>query len=357
MFNGNLNRLVDVINKQVCEEIKIMEVCGTHTQTIARAGLEHMLDKRVKLLSGPGCPVCVTPEGYIDAALELISQPDIIIVTFGDMIRVRGSSRSMEDCMALNSKIKIVYSPFAVMEIVERNKDKQIVFLAVGFETTAPLIAVLINWAKMNHVSNLSFLTGLKRMPPVLSHVLGNKEMKLDALICPGHVSVIMGAEYFDFIPHQYSLPAVVSGFEDMDVAGSIYLIIKEILRKRASLQNHYKSCVTEHGNNRAQRMLSLVFETGDGCWRGIGTLKDSELILKKAFYEQDAAKRFGVSIKHHQSEEGCQCGEIIVGSKSPCECSMFGTACTPQQPKGPCMVSSEGSCSIYYKYRKGGMA
>lgn len=354
MSNTEIIRLIADINNKASGNIRIMEVCGTHTQAIAKAGLSNILSGKIKLISGPGCPVCVTGEGYIDAAIELLQQKDTVIATFGDMVRVRGGSKGLEDCMELRERIKIVYSPFAVLDIAEANRDKEVVFLAVGFETTAPLIAALVKLARTKVLNNLSFLVGLKLMPPVLKQVLSNQGNKLDGIICPGHVSSVMGSDYFSFIPNEYGIPAVVSGFEQLDVASSVHWLMKSIAaNKPAELFNIYSRCVQKNGNEKAQKLMQEMFEKRDGYWRGIGVIEDSELRLNDEFKAMDAEQRFGISIKETASPSSCQCGDIITGSKSPFDCGIFAVGCTPENPKGPCMISSEGTCSIYYKYKR----
>ena len=330
-----------------------MEVCGTHTQAIAKAGLCNMLDPRIHLISGPGCPVCVTPESYIDAVIEVLQQPNTTIVTFGDMIRVKGSDKSLEDCMEMKNRIKVVYSPFTVLDIAENNKSMQIIFLAVGFETTAPLIAAIVKLALQRGLKNLFFLVGLKRMPPVLEKVLSSKDSKLDALICPGHVSVIMGSEYFGFVPSKYNIPAVISGFEYAEVAAAVYYLCEQVRKGEKNLSNLYLKCVKPLGNITAKELLGSVFQSKEGYWRGIGTIDASEFTLKKKFEAMDAVKVFDISIKNAAVLDRCKCGDIITGSRNPFQCSLFGESCTPEDPKGPCMVSSEGVCAIYYKHRQ----
>jgi hydrogenase expression/formation protein HypD len=352
-----LEGLVNLINERVESNIKIMEVCGTHTQAIAKSGLCNMLDPRIQLISGPGCPVCVTTESYIDAAIELLLQPNIVIVTFGDMIRVTGSNKSLEDCMEMKSRIKVVYSPFAVLDIAESNNNMQIVFLAVGFETTAPLIAALIKMTIQRGLHNLFFLVGLKLMPPVLDKVLSSKDNRLDALICPGHVSVIMGSEYFSFVPEKYNIPAVISGFEYAEVAAAIYYLSEEVRKGKRNMRNLYTKCVKSQGNAIAKELMASVFQSKEGYWRGIGKIDGSELTLKKEYGAFDASKNFDLRIKNEYIAENCQCGEIIIGSKSPYQCSLFCKSCTPESPKGPCMVSSEGACAIFYKYKRRDLA
>ena len=357
MNSFDLKGLIDTVNKRVVRDIRIMEVCGTHTQAVAKAGLCNMLDSRIHLISGPGCPVCVTTEGYIDAAIELLLQPNTMIVTFGDMIRVKGSIKSLEDCMEMKTRIKVLYSPFTALDIAENNKSMQVIFLAVGFETTAPLIAAIVKLALQRGLQNLFFLVGLKLMPTVLDKVLSSEASKLDGLICPGHVSVIMGSEYFNFIPKKYNMPAVISGFEYADVALAVYYLSEEVRRGERNLTNLYQKCVKPQGNTVAKELLEEVFQIKEGCWRGIGIIDASELTLKREFRALDAAKCFDISIKNTSLLENCQCGDIITGSKSPLQCSLFSKSCTPENPKGPCMVSSEGACGIYYKYKRGSLA
>ena len=357
MSRFDINDLVSSINSKVRNEIRMMEVCGTHTQAIAKVGLSNMLDPRIQLISGPGCPVCVTTEGYIDGAIELLQQPNTMIVTFGDMIRVKGNVKSLEDCMEMKSRIKVVYSPFAVLDIAENNKKFQIIFLAVGFETTAPLIAAIIKLAYQRKLKNLFFLFGLKLMPPVLERVLSLKNNKLDALICPGHVSVIMGSEYFNFVSKNYNIPAVICGFEYADVATAVYYLSEEVRKGETDILNLYGRCVKPQGNTIAKELLGEVFQSKEGCWRGIGMIDNSELTLKKEFQEMDAVRCFDISIKNTLNSGSCQCGDIITGSRNPFQCRLFDKACTPEAPKGPCMVSSEGACAIYYKYKRGNLA
>lgn len=354
MNNDMVKRLIADINENADRDISIMEICGTHTQAIAKAGLADILSPNVRLISGPGCPVCVTGEGYIDAAIELLQHKNTIIATFGDMVRVKGSDKSLEDCMELRERIKIVYSPFAVLDIAERHKDKEVVFLAVGFETTAPVIAALVKHARSKGLRNISFLTSLKLMPPVLKLVLSKQESRLDGIICPGHVSSVMGAEYFSFIPESYGIPAVISGFEQTDVAGAIHWLVQSItMCKESGLLNNYGRCVRPQGNEKAKELMGETFEVRDGWWRGIGSIKECEMFFKDKYGDMDAERRFNLNIYNFMKHSFCQCGEIIIGSKSPMECKLFASGCTPENPKGPCMISSEGTCSIYYRYKR----
>jgi hydrogenase expression/formation protein HypD len=273
------------------------------------------------------------------------------------MLRVKGSFKSLEDCMEMKNRIKIVYSPFAVLDIAESNQTMKVIFLAVGFETTAPLIAALAKLIFQRGVKNLFFLVGLKLMPPVLQKVLSSEDSKLDALICPGHVSAIMGSEYFSFVPEQYNIPAAISGFEYTDVTAAVYYLFNAVNKDEKNLYNLYSRCVKSQGNINAKKLLTEVFESKEGYWRGIGIIEDSELRLKKEFLALDALKSFDIEIKRTLILDSCQCGDVITGSKSPFQCSLFSRICTMEDPKGPCMVSSEGACAIYYKYKRRDLA
>lgn len=341
-------RLIDKIKSSGVREFTIMEVCGTHTDSIGRFGLRRLLYPEVKLISGPGCPVCVTDENYIDAALELLKNQGVILTTFGDLMRVNGSRENLINAREKGGGVTVVYSPLDALKIAEENKTQEVVFLAVGFETTAPLIALALKRAKEKEINNFSIFTSLKIMRPVLEKILGDKNSKVQGIICPGHVAVIMGSRYFKFISDNYSVPAVVTGFESADIIGSVYLLMKH--RGEKYFENLYKTCVKTHGNKSAQRIMKEVFLLGNCAWRGIGEIKESGLFLREEYREFDAAYKFHLSIKK-KAKNGCVCSEIILGQKSPGDCKFFGRECTPHSPVGPCMVSREGSCAIYYKY------
>lgn len=353
----NDNRIVERLNR--CfkdihgQDIRIMEVCGTHTRAISKSGIRYLLPEEVLLLSGPGCPVCVTPEYYIDVAIELLNLDGVILVTFGDMIKVKGTCFSLSDKQAQGSKINVVYSPEDALTIAAKNRDKLIVFIAVGFETTAPLIAVTVKLAKAGGLHNLFFLTALKCMEPAIRFILKDGRNKINAMICPGHVASIKGAEYFKFITEEFGIPAVVCDFESQDVAAGICLMIEQLTGKRhIEFVNLYKRCVSFCGNTIAERMINEVFDVADGDWRGIGTIRNSALILNDKYEHLDAVKRFGIKIEQYSSPVNCLCSEILLGLKLPYQCSLFGSVCTPEHPSGPCMVSSEGACAAHLRYR-----
>ncbi|WP_352400848.1 hydrogenase formation protein HypD [Anaerotignum sp.] len=334
--------------------IRIMEVCGTHTQAISKSGIRSILSDDVKLLSGPGCPVCVTGEAYIDVAIELLSFDQVMLATFGDMLKVRGTFTSLSEKKRKDNVIT-VYSPEDAITLARRNGDKTVVFLAVGFETTAPIIAATIKNVYEHGPKNLFFLTALKRMEPILRFILADKGNKIDGLICPGHVASVLGADAFRFVTEEFHLPAVVCGFEGEDMKGGVYNLLGQIQgEKPVSFQNLYGRCVCNTGNKLAKEYLNEVFQIEDGYWRGIGMVSSSALGLRGNYQHLDAKKKFFISEKIILKPSDCQCREIILGRKAPYECKKFRQSCTPENPLGPCMISSEGACSAHYKYGRG---
>lgn len=344
---------IDEISEKLKKEIVIMEVCGTHTMAIGRFGIRKVLPKKIKLISGPGCPVCVTPEEFIDKAIEISKLENVDVATFGDMMKVPGSYSSLEKEKANGSNIFIVYSPIDALEIAKINPSKKIVFLSIGFETTAPLIAQTLKIAREKNIKNFFILVGNKLIPPAMEFLLESKDVNIDGFICPGHVSVIIGIESYKRISEKYNIPCIISGFEPIDILYSIYLITKSIIEKKAEVINEYKRAVKEKGNVKAKEIIEEVFEVCDSKWRGIGIIKKSGLKLKEEFSEFDAEKFFKISFKEKKKNEKCLCGEILKGKKQPFDCPLFAKICTPENPKGPCMVSSEGTCSAYFKYER----
>lgn len=331
--------------------VRIMEVCGTHTQAIAKSGIRYLLPDYVKLLSGPGCPVCVTHESYIDGAIALLSQENVILATFGDMLKVTGTKFSLSEIKKKDS-IFTVYSPEDAITLAQKYPKKTVVFLAVGFETTAPIIGATIKNVFEQGIENLFFLTALKRMEPILRFILKDEESKIDGLICPGHVASVLGGDAFRFVTEEYNLPAVVCGFEAEDMKKGIYRLLDQIEGRRpASFLNLYPRCVRNQGNPLAKKFINEIFQTEDGYWRGIGEVADSALVLKQKYQRLDAKKRFSILEEITLKPSVCQCREIILGRKAPYECIQFGLRCTPENPLGPCMISSEGACSAHYKY------
>ncbi len=345
-----VQKLIDRIN--LFEgHARIMEICGTHTYQIARFGIRSLLPEGIRLVSGPGCPVCVTEAGYIDAAIALLKDTKVTLVTFGDLVRVPGSWSSLQHEKALGKDIVVVYSPEDVFHIAADNPNKQVVFLAVGFETTAPLFAALVKQADMMHVRNLYFLTALKRMEPILHHMFGMLGLKVDGLICPGHVAVITGTTPFQTISDAYNVPAAICGFEAPDILAGVYELIKQISgEKAAQTVNLYKRCVRDEGNIAAKNLIDDVFTLADVNWRGIGMVSNSAYVMDERYKQFDAIEHFGISIPDTAKQDKCLCGDILLGKEQPDCCPAFGRTCTPEHPVGPCMVSSEGPCSAWYK-------
>lgn len=345
--------IIKKIQQSSIKDIHIMEVCGTHTEAITKLGIRQLVEPNITLLSGPGCPVCVTSEAYIDAAIELVEHPNVILATFGDMMKVKGSRESLTEQKEKGRDIRVIYSPLDSITLAQENNDKEIIFLAVGFETTAPLIGLTVKMAQEKGIKNISFLIGMKRMEPILHHILSDKHHNIQGLICPGHVAAVKGEEYFKFIVEQYNIPAVVTGFEALDIVSALYLLMQQQGAEKKTFKNLYKSCVTVKGNKRANQLMEEVFTDCEGQWRGIGNIQASGFYLRENYKSYDAAERFGVK-PQEKFIRTCICSEILLGKKLPSSCEFFGKTCTPQQAIGPCMVSSEGACSIFYKYKGG---
>ncbi|MGD2092460.1 MAG: hydrogenase formation protein HypD [Candidatus Aminicenantes bacterium] len=327
--------------------VKIMEVCGTHTVAIHRYGIQRLLSENVKLVSGPGCPVCVTPETFIDEAVFLARQ-GFLITTFGDMIRVPGSHSSLEKERAQGHDIKIVYSPLDALGMAETSK-KDVVFLSVGFETTIPGIAVTVKQAKERGIRNFYFLTANRIVPPALIALIQG-DSRLDGFILPGHVSTVLGKKGYGFLK-DYHVPGVIAGFEPVDIVSSIILLLKSIRQKEAVVVNNYKRVVRDEGNPKSQAVIKAVFEETDAEWRGIGVIGKSGLQLNKQYEALDIRNKVEIKTEKARGHSGCRCGDVLRGWIDPPECPLFGKVCTPDSPIGPCMVSSEGSCSAWYKY------
>lgn len=334
-----------------------MEVCGTHTVAIARSGLRGVLPENIRLISGPGCPVCVTANCDIDRLIAASRLPDVIIATFGDMMRVPGSSTSLQERRAQGARIEVVYSPLDALALASKNPEQQVIFVGVGFETTTPLVAVTLKRAEAADMENFSVLTVHKRVTPALDALACDDEVALDALILPGHVSTIIGTEPYRFLPEQYGIPAVIAGFEPVDLLLAILGLLEQCLSGRPHVAMAYGRAVRERGNEQAQAVINEVFTLSDAIWRGLGAIPGSGHVLKEEYTGFDAMDRFDIASLTEPTVEplGCSCGEVLRGAMSPNECVLFGGACTPVNPVGPCMVSGEGSCAAYYKYQIGG--
>ena len=328
-----------------------MEVCGTHTNTFYRFGLPKLLPENVRLISGPGCPVCVTDESYIDNAIMLADLKDTIITTFGDMMKVPGSSSTLYRERAKGHDIRIVYSSLDALKIAEDNPAKNVVFLGVGFETTAPTIAMAIIEAKKIGIRNFFVYSAHKIIPPAMEALLKDENVALDGFILPAHVSSIIGADGYKFLK-KFKIPGVIAGFEPLDMLEGILMLLREVKSGRAEIENEYTRVVKKAGNKVAQAVLKKVFIVSDAAWRGIGEIPKSGLAIRKEFSAYDAEKKFGIRRKKVAINKYCLCGEVIKGVKVPEDCKLFAKACNPENPKGPCMVSSEGTCGIHYKYR-----
>lgn len=348
-------RLIDKVASQIRHAVEparsynIMEVCGTHTMSIFRYGLRDILPENIKLISGPGCPVCVTPNEYIDKAIAIANKKDVIIATFGDMIKVPGSRSSLEKEKARGCSIRIVYSSLDALALAEKNTQKEIVFLGVGFETTAPTVAQSLVIAKHNKMKNYTVLCAHKTMPEVLKELVSDGSMKVDAFLLPGHVSAIIGSKPYGFLSRIYKKNCVISGFEPLDILQSILMIIKQ---KAPKVEIQYNRVIENSGNPLARKSLTEVFEKCASEWRGLGEVRKSGLKIKRSYKEFDAELKFKPVIKKPRDNAKCFCGHVLKGIKTPYECPSFGRVCTPEDPIGACMVSNEGTCAAYYKYR-----
>jgi len=329
-----------------------MEVCGTHTMSAFRCGLRGLLPPNVRLLSGPGCPVCVTPNDYLDLALAHSRRRDVVVATFGDMMRVPGSRSSLEKERALGADVRVVYSPLDALEIARKEPSRRVLFLGVGFETTAPLVAASILEARESGVRNFAVLSGHKLVPPALEALLAVKDLRLHGFLCPGHVSAVIGSDAYVPIARDGRIPCVIAGFEPLDMIQGLLMLLRQVRAKSAEVQNQYARVVTAGGNRKAREALARVFEPADAAWRGLGRIPSSGLRIRDEFREFDAeAVPPPESPEPSVEPRGCLCGLVLQGLKTPPECPLFGKACRPENPVGACMVSGEGTCAAYYKY------
>lgn len=330
---------------------RFMEVCGTHTTAAFRYGLHSRLGKMVELLSGPGCPVCVTPASFIDRAVMTAELHGAALVTFGDMMRVPGSDTNLEESRARGTAVEVVYSPTDALELAARMKDTPVIFLAVGFETTVPAIAAAVLEAERNSVDNFFLLCAAKRIPPALDFLSADPELAIDGFMCPGHVSVITGTRAYEELSTRRGLPCVITGFEPLDMITGIHLLVKQCLEGRSVIEIAYTRAVKPDGNRRARELMSLVFDETETEWRGLGRLPSSGYRLRPEYEHRDAALRFPVDVGDGRDRPGCMCGDVLKGKRVPGDCGLFGLTCTPETPEGPCMVSSEGTCAAHYRY------
>jgi len=353
-MNSKIKELTSSIQKiNPSKNINIMEVCGTHTMAISRSGIRQLLPPNINLISGPGCPVCVTSINDIDCILEIINNYDVSVFTFGDMIRVPGSNSSLYMEKSKGKDISICYSPTDSLEFARNNPEKKVIFIAIGFETTIPLISVTVKRAYNENINNFYIYNTHKLIPPALNSLLSDKKVKIGGLLCPGHVSVIIGSKPYEFIPKKYNVPCVISGFEPIDILMSIETILKQIKDSSTGVQIQYKRVVKKEGNPIAVSKIYDVFKKIDSRWRGLGNIPESGLKLKPKYLKFDAKIKFPTGETNSKEPPGCECGNVLKGIKKPQECKLFAKACTPGSPIGPCMVSSEGTCAAYYKYER----
>jgi len=334
--------------------VVLMEICGTHTVAIRRTGLRTLLPKRVRLVSGPGCPVCVTSQGVIDSLVDLAGRKGVTVATFGDMVRVPGTRSSLEREKAGGGSVAICYSVLEAMDIARKKPAEQVVFAAVGFETTAPGTAVAVQMARDEGLKNFSVLSAHKWVVPAMDALLAGGEVRIDGFLCPGHVSVIIGSRAYEPVVAKYKRPCVVAGFTAEQVLKGVAGLLRQLARREARIENVYAEAVRPEGNTEAMRRIVDVFEPVDAAWRGVGTIPASGMGLRAAYAEFDAAGRLGVPwppSEEGTSEHGCRCGDVLRGAIEPHDCPLFSNVCTPGHPVGPCMVSREGSCQAEYKY------
>ena len=341
------------IEAEVGDQFRFMEVCGTHTVAIFQSGLRSILPDKIIHLSGPGCPVCVTHEREVAAYLELAEKEDAIIATFGDLMRVPGpDKKNLKDAQAEGARIKVVYSAFDALKVAMENPQDKVVFLGIGFETTAPTIAATLKVAKEQGINNFYVLSFHKLVPPALKALVQDKEIKVEGFLLPGHVSTIIGLEPYKFLAQEYNIPAVISGFEPLDILQAILMMVRQKNNHEAKVTNNYKRAVADIGNPKARQVMDEVFEVVDTLWRGIGVIPQSGLGLNRDYERFDALKAFNLTLPDVPPIAGCRCGDVLKGKIRPDECPLFKKACSPASPVGPCMVSTEGSCAAYFKYK-----
>ena len=343
--------LIETIHRLAPEHATLMEVCGTHTVAIARNGIRDLMPEGLRLASGPGCPVCVTCNRDIDTVIALARIPNVTITTFGDMTRVPGSTSSLLAEQAAGRSVGIVYSPLDALAFAKAHPEREVVFVGVGFETTTPLVAMAIKRAKAMGLSNFTVFAAHKNMPGALELLVGDPTLELDALILPGHVSTIIGAEPYRFLAEKYGIPGVITGFEPVDVLQGIAMLVRQLHEGRAEIEIAYARGVMPEGNPVALAAIDEVFETCTATWRGLGDIPGSGYRIRDEFANFDAVRRFEPDVEPTRDPKGCRCGDVLRARIAPNECPLFRTVCTPENPVGPCMVSSEGSCAAYYRY------
>ncbi|MCM8792004.1 MAG: hydrogenase formation protein HypD [Candidatus Omnitrophica bacterium] len=350
-----IKELIYKINAlSIYQPINIMEVCGTHTVNFFKFGINTLLPSHINIIAGPGCPVCVSEEDFIDKAIAYSEIKDLIVTSFGDLIRVPGTDSSLEKERAKGRDIRVVYSSLETIKIALDNPSKKVLFLGVGFETTAPAVALTILETKKRRIKNLFFLLSLKRIPPVMEYLLQEREINIHGFLCPGHVSAIIGVRPYEFIAKRHRIPCCIAGFEPLDIIEGIYILLNQIMHQNIYVANQYQRLVKREGNLRAQRILKDVFRIEDADWRGIGRVEKSGFYLKQKYAAFDIEKILPLKLKKKKNNNNaCACAEVLKGKIKPFECRLYAKICTPLKPYGPCMVSQEGACYAYYKYEK----
>jgi len=351
----HLKRIRDLADR-LPRPVSLMEVCGTHTVAISRGGLRELVPENVGLLSGPGCPVCVTAQGFIDAAIALARSGEATVATYGDMLRVPGTSGSLEQAKAAGADVRTVYSVLEALELVRQNSRRPVVFLGVGFETTAPATAVAVEEARSGGLSNFFVLDAHKRIVPAMEALTAAPDVAIDGFIAPGHVSVVIGLAPYEPVA-QAGRPCVVAGFEPIDVLEAIAMLLAMLIEGRSEVQNQYRRTVPPEGNPTARAQLDAVLRVAPAEWRGLGVIPDSGYTLQEEFAQFDARTAFDIELRPAPELPGCRCGQVLRGALDPVDCPLFGRACTPVHPQGPCMVSREGSCGVAYRFTRGGAA
>ncbi len=343
--------LVAELKKSVTKPLRVMEVCGSHTMAIFRDGIRSILPEGLELISGPGCPVCVTSASHMNTFISMADHPGVRVAIFGDLFRVPGTKGSLAHASSRGARVDIVYSPMDALELAQKHPEELVVFLGVGFETTTPGIAATILAANNQKVDNFTVYSTQKVMPPPLLALLGDPDLQLDGLLCPGHVSSIIGAGAYQPLVDKFNLACVVAGFETADLLNGLILLARQIGRGESKVENTYTRVVSWEGNPRARKMVDEIFEPTDMEWRGLGVIPESGLKIREQFSQFDAQLRLDIPIEKAEEPKGCRCGEILKGKETPSECPLFAKRCSPSSPIGPCMVSSEGTCAAYHKY------
>ncbi len=344
--------ILERLQAEATRRVRFMEVCGTHTVALFHSGIRSLLPENLVHLSGPGCPVCVTHERDIASFLKLAKRPDVILATFGDLMRIPGpEGKSLKSAQAEGSAVKIVYSPIDALELAKKHPEQKVVFLGVGFETTAPAVAATLTMALTNDIKNFFVYSCHKLVPPVLRLLAADEELDLDAFMLPGHACAVTGLPPFEFLAREYKRPAVVAGFDPFDILRALLVLTRMVVGSEAGIKNEYERVVAHDGNTRAKAVMAEVFEESRAHWRGIGPVENSGLVLRGAYRRFDALSLIGGEPVECPPLSGCRCGEVLKGKITPNRCGLFRTKCTPASPVGPCMVSSEGSCAAYFRY------